>query len=202
VVVAASNAVLRAHGHATLPAEAIIQGMVLPTAPRMGAHAGEADPLLQRRLAEEFYRQAHELTGLARPYAGVERLLATAHALGIRQGVVSNNQGALVRRFMGQADCARFCQVIWGEEDVPAPKPDPRGITAAGQALGGLDGCIYVGDGITDVLGALGAGMPVIGVTWGIHPRLEMEAMGFDALVDSIAELAAALALDAVSEPP
>ena len=197
MVVAASNAVLRAHGHATLPSEEIIQGMVLPTAPRMGAHAREADPVVQRRLAEEFYAQAHVLTGLARPYDGVERLLARAHGLGIRQGVVSNNQGALVRRFMAQGDLARFCQVIWGEEDVPAPKPDPRGIAAAAQALGGLEGCIYVGDGITDVLGALGVGMPVIGVTWGIHPRSEMEAMGFDALVDSIDELVAALALDA-----
>ena len=87
---------------------------------------------------------------------------------------------------------------MWGEEDVPAPKPDPRGITAAAQALGGLEGCIFVGDGITDVLGALGVGMPVIGVTWGIHPRSEMEAMGFDALVDSAEQLRAALRLDAL----
>ena len=198
MVVAASNAVLAAHGYATLPAKEIIQGMVLPTAPRMGSHARQEDPLVQRRLAEEFYVQAHALTGLARGYAGIAGLLGRAHRLGIRQGVVSNNQGALVRRFMAQSDLDRYCQLMWGEEDVPAPKPDPRGITAAAQALGGLEGCIFVGDGITDVLGALRVGMPVIGVTWGIHPRAEMEAMGFDALVDSAEQLRAALRLDAL----
>jgi phosphoglycolate phosphatase len=197
VVVAASNAVLAGHGFATLPGAEIIQGMVLPTAPRMGAHARQEDPLLQRRLAEEFYRQAHALTGLARGYDGIAQVLDTAHGLGIRQGVVSNNQGALVRRLLAQAGLDRCCELMWGEEDVPAPKPDPRGITAAATALGGLAGCVFVGDGITDVLGALAVGMPVIGVTWGIHPRAEMEAMGFDLLVESAAELRAALHLDA-----
>ena len=197
-MVAASNAVLSAHHLPTLPGEVIINAMVLPTAPRMGSHAGISDPARQLRLAEEFYARAHDLPdGLVHAYPGVEAVLLGARTAGLVIGVVSNNQGALVRKLMRAVGLARYCQLIWGEEDVPAPKPDPRGIDAARRALGvAVEDCVYVGDGVTDVHGAHRAGMAVIGVTWGIHARGEMQAMGFDRLVDTPQELADELHLD------
>jgi 2-phosphoglycolate phosphatase len=193
VVVAASNAVLRARSLPELPAAEIIAGMVLPTAPRMGRHARTDDPTLQRELAREFYLSAHRVGApLARHYPGVAEAVADLAARGIAQGVVSNNEGRLVRRLMAALGLAPSFRVVWGEEDVPAPKPDPRGVAACAVALGARPAdCVYVGDGLGDVQAAHDAGMRVIGVRWGIHTREEMDGAGFDWLVDTAEELRA-----------
>jgi HAD superfamily hydrolase (TIGR01509 family) len=195
VVVAATNAVLEARGLAGLPAPEVVAGMVWPTAPRMGRHAGIADLALQRALAEEFYVHANRLgPGLARSYPGVPELVAAVRDRGLPQGVVSNNQGLLVRKVLAALGLARDIGCAFGEEDMPAPKPDPRGLLAVAAVLG-LDPahCVYVGDTVGDARTAANAGMAAIGVTWGIHPRAELAGAGFAALVDAPAELLALL---------
>jgi phosphoglycolate phosphatase len=190
IVVAASNEVLRARGLPEIPADEVKRGMALPTTPRMGSHARTGDAALQAQLASEFYIAANRLgPSLARAYPGVGEAVA-ALASRFPQGLISNNSGTLVRRILAALGLAPHFRLAWGEEDVPAPKPDPRGIALAARELGAAAGdCIYVSDGITDVRAARGAGMPIIGVTWGIHPRAEMEAAGFDLLVDTPDEL-------------
>jgi phosphoglycolate phosphatase len=190
IVVAASNEVLRARGLPELPADEIKRGMVLPTTPRMGSHARTADPALQAQLASEFYLAANRLgPSLARAYPGVGDAVA-ALARSCPQALISNNSGTLVRRILEALGLAPHFRLAWGEEDVPAPKPDPRGILLAARELGlAPSDCVFVSDGITDVLAARGAGMRIVGVTWGIHPREEMEGAGFDELVETPAKL-------------
>jgi phosphoglycolate phosphatase len=197
VVVAASNEVLRARRLPELPPDEIIHGMALPTAPRMGRHAGIDDPREQARLAQEFYAAAHRHVALATVYHGLSALVGELARRPLAQGLVSNNEGRLVRRILGAHGLAPHFGVIWGEEDVPAPKPDPRGLIAAARALGAAPGeAIYVSDGLTDIKAAHGAGMRIIGVTWGIHPRDEMERAAFDLLVDTPQQLLQALSAD------
>jgi phosphoglycolate phosphatase len=50
-----------------------------------------------------------------------------------------------------------------------------------------------VGDSRTDLQTARAAGIRALGVTWGAHPRPELEHLGFDVLVDSPAALVNAL---------
>jgi phosphoglycolate phosphatase len=190
IVVAASNEVLRARGLPEIPADEVRRGMALPTTPRMGSHARTDDPALRAQLAAEFYVAANRLgPDLARAYPGVGEAVA-ALARDYPQGLISNNSGTLVRRILATLGLAPHFRLAWGEEDVPAPKPDPRGIALAARELGAAPGeCVYVSDGITDVRAARGAGMPIIGVTWGIHPREEMEAAGFDDLVETPEQL-------------
>lgn len=194
VVVAATNQVLADLGLAPLPAPEVIAGMVLPTGPRLGGIVGSDDPARQRELALAFYRAAHAHAHRARCYAGVAEVLTAAADVGLAQGVVSNNEGRLVRRLLAGCGLDRHLQLMWGEEDVPAPKPDPAGLMQACARLGvPPQACVYVGDGAGDVPAAHAAGMPILGVTWGIHPREEMAAMGFDELCDSAASLRAAI---------
>jgi phosphoglycolate phosphatase len=183
--------VLRSRSLPELPSHEVVAGMVLPTAPRMGRHARTDDPLLQLALAREFYLSAHRVGApLARHYPGVREAVAALAARGLVQAVVSNNEGRLIRRIMGELGLAPHFRLLWGEEDVPAPKPDSRGIAACLAALGASPReSVYVGDGLGDVTAARGAGLRVIGVTWGIHPRDEMERAGFDVLVDSADEM-------------
>lgn len=186
MVVAATNRVLVANGHGAAPRDAVIAAMVLPTAPRMGHHAHTSDAIEQGRLAAEFYAAARELGPVhARAYEGIPSVVSAFAARDIRQAVVSNNEGAVVRIIMRHLGLAQHFAALYGEDDVAAPKPDPRGIVQAAAALGvSLDDCVFVGDSENDSDAARAAGVRSIGVTWGIHPRARMEHLGFGSLID------------------
>ncbi len=192
VVVAATNTVLRTRGFSERPAAEVVAGMVLPTAPRMVAIAGTADAALGEAMAVEFYREANRLPHLAFAYEGVVGTLQGLVDRGQRLAMVSNNQGRFIRIVGSRLGLLEFFPVVIGEEDMPAPKPDPRGLiqAAAGLALTATE-CAYVGDSPGDALAARAAGMAAIGCTWGIHHRSEMDAMGFDVLIDHPQELLA-----------
>jgi phosphoglycolate phosphatase len=191
MVIAATNRVLERNGFPTAPAPAVVAAMVLATTPRMGHHSGVADPLVQRRLAQEFYAEARVIGPLlSRSYPGVPELVATFARSGLAQGVVSNNEGEVVRIIMRHLGIAPHFAVLYGEEDVPAPKPDPRGLLQAVRALGHpASTCLYVGDSGGDAQAAHAAGMRAVGVTWGTHSREQMLGMGFDRLIDHPREL-------------
>jgi 2-phosphoglycolate phosphatase len=186
MVVAATNRVLVANGFAEEPPAAVIAGMVLATAPRMGHHARTTDPQMQSRMAAEFYAAARELGPLhARAYDGIHDVVSAFAARGIKQAVVSNNEGAVVRIIMRHLGLAPHFAALYGEDDVAAPKPDPRGIIQTAATLGvELSDCVFVGDSENDSDAARAAGVRSIGVTWGIHPRSRMEHLGFSALID------------------
>jgi HAD superfamily hydrolase (TIGR01509 family) len=195
VVVAATNDVLRARGLPEHAPRAIIAAMVKPTGERMGFHARVEDPAEQRVLARVFYLSAHRIgPALARPYAGVPTVVRALRARGLAQGVVSNNEGRFVRAVMGALGLAEHFACLYGEEDIPAIKPDPSGPLAAAAAMR-VDPrrCVFIGDSGGDALAGNAAGMRTIGVTWGIHAREEMLGLGFDALVDRPEELLEAI---------
>lgn len=195
-MVAATNAVLTDHGAGERPAPELIAGMVDPTGMRMGKLLDVADQAEQKRLAEAFYEAAHRLyRNQTTIYAGVAEALAELAASGVSQGVVSNNQGRLVRRLLDHFGLTRYLTVALGEEDVPAPKPDPRGVQLAAQRLGVTpSACVYVGDAPGDQHTARAAGMPAIGVAWGISPRPVLEREDFATVIDHPRALTAALA--------
>ncbi len=190
LVVAATNGALAEAGFATCPASDIISAMVHPTGPRMGLHAGVDDSVQQTALAAAFYRIALSLEAHhATLYDGVPDLL---RAVARPQAVVSNNQGVLIRRILIDHGVAEFFGAIYGEEDIPAPKPDGRGLLLAAHTLGiAPEHCIYVGDSSVDALAAHAACMRSVGVTWGIHSRDYMQQLRcpFTALVDRPNEL-------------
>ena len=194
VVVAATNAALVAGGYLAQPAEVVIKAMVLPTGPRMGFHSGCTDRAVQASLAASFYREANLRPDLASAYSGVHEMLVAVHQRGIPQGVISNNEGVFVRRVVSALGLMPFLGPVLGEEDVPAAKPDPRGLLLAAAQLGVQpDQCWFVGDAPPDLAAARGAGMVAIGVTWGIHSREEMAKLGFDVLIDHPSALLAQL---------
>ncbi|MBA3685999.1 MAG: HAD family hydrolase [Planctomycetes bacterium] len=195
LVVAATNRVLIARGLPALPAHDIIEGMHVATRPRMGLHAGSSDPLEQDRLAQAFYDEARAIgDDYARPYDGVAAMIEAIATRGMAQGVVSNNQGALIRGLMAHAGLGGRFAAILGEEDFAAPKPDPSGLLAGADRLG-VDprDCVYVGDTIGDLRAAIAAGMRCIGCLWGISPASAMTGVGFSALIAHPTELPATL---------
>lgn len=193
LVVAATNAVLAQRGIAPVDRRTVTDGMVLPTGPRMGLLTGDRDPGPQAELAEAFFTHARSLGAAhVRLYDGIADLLAELHTDGWALGVVTNNEGRLVRELLADLGVAGYLTIILGEEDVVAAKPDPRGTR---QALAGLDlqpaGTCFVGDSSSDVGAAQAAGLRPIGVSWGTHDAAELRGMGFPVVVDDIAGLRA-----------
>ena len=190
VVVRASNQVLATLGKDAKPAREIVAGMVHPTAPRIGLLAGIADPQAQKDLARLYDELALKSSDLAALYPGIAEMLAAIARLGIRQAVLSNSNSTFIRTILSRLGVAfRFVSVV-GDDGMPAPKPDPRGLLAILEKAGCEPAqSTYVGDSRTDLETARAAGVRAIGVTWGAHPREELEPLRFDALADSPSEI-------------
>lgn len=189
-VVSASNGVLRELGLAPAPWSQIIAGMVHPTAPRLGLLAREESRYIQERMAHRYSELAMENSVLASLYPGIQELLEVLSHRSIFMGVVSNSRGAFIRTILQRLGVAQHFAVMAGEDDMPAPKPDPRGLLASLGMIPPLR-AVYVGDSSADLDTARRAGIRAIGVTWGTHTRAELESLDFDALVDTPGELAA-----------
>ncbi len=115
---------------------------------------------------------------------GVEALLARVAA---PQAIVTNKPERLARGVLEALDLARYFPVVIGGDTLPVRKPDPAPLHEALRLLG-ADRGVMVGDGPADVGGARNAGMPCIGVGWGIAAP-----EGADVRVDTLYGLARAL---------
>lgn len=139
------------------------------------------DAHLVRFLAEYRARPA-ERTVVHPP--GLRDLLASIDA---PMAVVTNKPEDLsvsVLRALGLADA--FATVIGGDT-LPVRKPDPAPVREAMRRLGAR-AAVLIGDGTQDVGAAAAAGVPMIGVGWGIHAPV-----GAPVRVDDVPGLRAAL---------
>jgi phosphoglycolate phosphatase len=102
--------------------------------------------------------------------------------------VVTNKPGVFARPIVDALFPGRFSLVV-GPDDLGCQKPDKRVLDEVKARLGAsVD--IFVGDGGTDVGVAKAAGIPSVGVTWGLKPD---EARGADVVIDEVKALGPAL---------
>ena len=82
-----------------------------------------------------------------------------------------------------------FSAVLGAGEQVPR-KPDPSGAVAIAARLGvSREAVLFLGDGPTDVLAALAAGMVPVGALWGFRSEAELRAAGARLLLHHPLEL-------------
>ncbi len=121
----------------------------------------------------------------ARVYPGMAELVSEIDA---PQAVVTNKPEAVSRALLAALGLGERLRVVIGGDTLPVRKPRPEPLLEAIARLG-ADSAVMIGDGPHDVHGAHAAGVPVIGVDWGIG-RPE----GADVRVADAAALAEALA--------
>ncbi|MBM4282135.1 MAG: HAD family hydrolase [Deltaproteobacteria bacterium] len=127
-----------------------------------------------------------------RPFDGVVGALDALLAAGVVLGVATNKPGVFARPLM-QALLPGRCAAVLGPDDVLGLlKPDPAMLFALPARAGVPDVVVacHVGDSAVDVDCARAAGVPVVGVTWGLRPD---EVRAADVVVDRPADLAAAV---------
>ena len=117
-------------------------------------------------------------------FDGIADVLAAVDA---PQAVVTNKPEALTRIILDRLGLARHFGAIIGGDTLPTRKPDAAPVRVALQQLGVTTG-LLLGDGPADVGAARAAGIPLLGVGWGIaHP------LGTDRLFATPAALLAEL---------
>lgn len=126
----------------------------------------------------------------ARPYPGVPETLPALQAEGIALAVLSNKLESLSRVIVKKTGLAPYIAEVRGEREGIPKKPDPAGLFALMKLWGAdQESCWMVGDGDADGEGAKKAGIPFIGVSWGVFSREALQDLGAEAVLDSMAEI-------------
>jgi phosphoglycolate phosphatase len=133
-------------------------------------------------------------------YDGVETGLNYLQEQGFRLGCVTNKPIAFTQPLLSMMGIADFFDITIAGDQVVRRKPDPQPLLMAAEKLQ-VDPkhIVMVGDSISDVMAARGAGMPIICVSYGYnHGQAicgqegrgqERHSHHPDAVIDSLAEL-------------
>jgi pyrophosphatase PpaX len=186
VILAASREVCEQMGIA-FDAEFVRSNIGIPLEPQGVLMAGERGDEFVKR-----YRGLYSnYRGLdTRLFPGAAEALHTLRGRGFRLGLVTSKSLQETSRIIETAGIAGHFNVVITADHVVRHKPDPEPILKALEALGvTADEAVYVGDARFDVEASSGAGVPMVGVSWGAG-KLE-ELTGCIQVVDSWEELAA-----------
>ena len=127
-----------------------------------------------------------------RPYPGVEAAWDQLSAKGIALAVCTNKPSDLTLQLIDALGWRhRFAAIVAGDT-LPVAKPDPAPLQLAIERAGGGPAA-FVGDSIVDIQTARAAGVPAIAASFGFADR-PVHELGADAIIDSYADLDAALA--------
>ena len=113
------------------------------------------------------------------PYPGIEGVLSTLHARGIRLAVLSNKRDDFTNVCVERLLPRKLFDVIRGESEITPRKPDPQGALQVARDLGVSPArCLFVGDSEIDAETAQRAGMEFLAVEWGYRSQAELAQAG------------------------
>lgn len=190
----AANHALERAGFSRLPHDEL-ESYVGDGAPLLMARAArlEVTDLKTAAMVADFldYYAEHPLDHTTVMPGGLEAMEALEHyPLGICTNKPRRTSIAVLR---GLGLEARFKGVVAGD-DLPKRKPDPAMVIETARLLGvPVESVVMVGDGPQDVLSGRAAGAFTIGVRGGIQALERLTASAPDLMIDTLAELPAAI---------
>ena len=138
----------------------------------------------------EIYRQEYVKLPKAGLYENAKTSISVLAEMGFNIVLVtSKTRKSALENLKDHGLYDLFDLFICGDE-VCNPKPDPEPITKALEMLQiSSEEAIYVGDSAQDIIASKGAGVRVIGVTWGAKLKKEIKDEKPDFIADSFEEL-------------
>ncbi len=125
----------------------------------------------------------------SRPFPGVIATLERLKGDGVRMGVLTNKPHGPTTILIETLGLTPYFGAVTGGGKLPWLKPDPRLVADVLAALGGAgSGALVVGDSITDVETARGAGLPVILMSYGYTPE-PAATLGADVVLDDFRQV-------------
>ncbi|MBS0579113.1 MAG: phosphoglycolate phosphatase [Proteobacteria bacterium] len=165
----------------------------------LGQSASTADA---SRLLERFHFHYHDLAKRGdirtRVYPGVSSGLAALKEMPLGIAVVTNKPRAAALELLEHFQLDRWIDTLVGGDSGLAQKPHPDPLLhACGQLRATPARTLMVGDSMTDVLAARGAGMQVVCVPYGYNEGSDPRQLPCDGLIENVAALPGLLADDA-----
>jgi len=141
--------------------------------------------------ARLFVERANEvMTDQTYVFEEVPEVIRRLKDEGVTLGIVSTKFRRRIEEILGRVELLELFDVIVGGEDVSRHKPDPEGLLAAIERLGGSpSGSLYVGDSVTDAETARRAGVPFAAVLNGVTPREAFKDYPAYRILDDLDEL-------------
>ena len=141
--------------------------------------------------ARLFVERANEvMTDQTSIFEEVPEVIRRLKDEGMAIGIVSTKFRRRIEEILGREDLLEPFDVIVGGEDVSRHKPDPEGLLAAIERLGGSpSGSLYVGDSVTDAETARRAAVPFAAVLNGVTPREAFKDYPAYRILDNLGEL-------------
>src|SRR5271156_5188589 len=178
-----------------IPGEAELRWSVGP--PLQGSFAtlvgAERAPALLK-----FYRERYESVGLFENsvYEGVVDALDRLAARGYRLFVATSKPEVYARRILDHFNLSRYFAAIYGAEmdGRRSAKGDLLAYLLGRERLGAPAEAVMIGDRRQDALGAHAVGIRAIGALWGYGDAQELTEAGADPLIESPAQIPAAVA--------
>ena len=159
-------------------------------------HLGRYFPDIMRimglppEIEEPFVRESHRLAGEVTVFDGVRPLLEELRRRGVALAVATGKSGPRARSLLERLGIAGYFAHIIGSDEVPRPKPAPDIVRRALDLLGVPPGrALMVGDAVTDLRAARGAGVAAVAALWGESEPGPLLAERPDAVLRRPAEL-------------
>ncbi|MEU8975587.1 HAD-IA family hydrolase [Streptomyces monashensis] len=115
-----------------------------------------------------FVRESYRLAHLVAVFEGVPEMLRELRAHGIRLAVATGKSGPRARSLLEQLGLLDLFTVVIGSDEVDQPKPAPDIVLKALDVLGSdPKHTVMIGDAVTDLVSARGAGVAAIAALWG-----------------------------------
>ena len=169
-------------------------------------HLGRYFPDIMRimglppEMQEPFVRESYRLADRVTVFPGVRELLLSLRARGLRLTVATGKSGPRARSLLDRLDLLPLFEFVTGSDEVARAKPAPDIVLDALDRLGvGPDEAMMVGDAVTDMVSAQGAGVRAVAAVWGECDVDALLAARPDAVVSRPLDLLALC--PALSEP-
>ena len=159
-------------------------------------HLGRYFPDIMRimglplEMEEPFVRESYRMAHLVPLFAGVPELLGVLRDNGLKLAVATGKSGPRARSLLDQLGVLDVFDEVIGSDEVTRPKPAPDIVLRALELLGvGADDAIMVGDAVTDIASARGAGVTAVAALWGEGDEIELLATRPDEVLREPGEL-------------
>ena len=139
--------------------------------------------------AQELFEAAYleHVADRSLPYPGVIEGLDRFRAAGMALGCVTNKASRFTLALLAATRLRPYFGSVISGDDVARKKPEPDALLAAAAALGvSAREAWVIGDSANDVKAARAAGCPVAVVPYGYREGIALEALGADAIVESV----------------
>ncbi|MFJ3973382.1 HAD-IA family hydrolase [Streptomyces parvus] len=161
-------------------------------------HLGRYFPDIMRimdlplEMEEPFVRESYRMAHLVPMFHGVPELLRTLRERGFRLAVATGKSGPRARSLLQQLGVLDLFDHVIGSDEIAHPKPAPDIVLHALDLLGAeAHSAMMIGDAVTDLASARGAGVAAVAVLWGESDAAALLAAEPDAVLREPADLLA-----------